>query len=66
MKRQRKSNKRGETTVVSSANKSGGSVRTTIPIGIASQVPINIGTELLWLLDKDGDDWVITIRINKK
>jgi hypothetical protein len=63
MKNKRNPDERGEITIVSSAQKNGRSVRTTIPTGIASQVPLKAGSKLLWVLDKGKDGWVITIKV---
>ncbi len=65
MKNRREQGEKGETSTVTAANKDKSSVRTTIPTGVASHIPIIAGSRLSWILDKDKNGWFVTVRLKK-
>ena len=58
---------RGDPTVLSKANNTSKSLRTTVPKGIVNQLDVKEGDSLLWVMNAVGNNkFTITVTPNKK
>ena len=54
--------KEGQVTMLSKANNSSSSLRTTVPAGIVKQFGLKDGSKLAWVLDVEDGEIVIKLK----
>ena len=54
--------KEGQVTMLSKANNSSSSLRTTVPAGIVKQFGLKDGSKLSWVLDVEDGEIVIKLK----